>query len=214
MARPIISSVLLVFLIFFFQLFILSLSALAVSLDPSQYGHEFSALGVYDQFGKERVLEVNEKVLMYLAGKTRTLETDFFNGREISHLGDVKKVFGALSLIIVLFSAVFIVAVVFAKEKKRTIGTMLVGGSAIVLGIMGILAIAVVIDFGGAFSLFHELFFAPDTYLFDPATENIVNLYPEALFASFAMKISLLSAILCLIFLFGGLCMRQGIGKH
>ena len=47
-------------------------------------------------------------------------------------------------------------------------------GIAIVGGVLGLLL------FDQAFELFHRLFFPPGSYLFDPSTERLTQLFPQA----------------------------------
>ena len=200
----------LVSLIFFFQLFVIGVCAMAVSFDESQYDSLFQELGVYDQFGKAAARDANHAVVSYLKGETETVESDFFNGREKGHLQDVKGIFQWMKIVAVSFLALFAFALWLAKEKLKLAGTILFGGGIILLGILGILALALNLDFSGPFAAFHELFFPQGNYLFDPATENIVNLYPEQLFFALALRISLLSGIIALLFVLGGYCLKKG----
>ena len=46
---------------------------------------------------------------------------------------------------------------------------------------MGVVVVGVgfALFFDQAFELFHEIFFAPGTYMFDPRTEKLVQLFPD-----------------------------------
>ena len=52
-----------------------------------------------------------------------------------------------------------------------TVSTAAIG--TLVVGIAGVLA------FGPAFELFHQLLFPAGSYIFDPATDRLVQLFPE-----------------------------------
>lgn len=197
------------FLIALFPLFIMSLSTLGVAFDRVLYEKEFSRLGVYEKFGQDVARGTNEKVLDYLSGTSGALETPFFTWREKAHLADVRNVLHWLLLIVVVFIAAFIFVFIFTDEKRRFASNVLMIGTLILFGLLCIIGLAILFGFDIAFSLFHAAFFPEGTYLFDASAENIVNLYPEALFQSFARKIVLLASVLGLLGLFGGWCVGQ-----
>ncbi len=199
-------------LIVLFPLFLISISTLSIALDSSLYDAEFLRLGVFDALGEGEVKVANENVLSYLSGNTPALDASFFNAREIAHLNDVKRIFGFLFFIAVLFAALASLVLLAIGEKRRKIATtseVLIFGSLLLMGFAFITGIAIVANFQAMFSFFHHMLFRSGTYLFDPATENIVNLYPEELFFMFAKKIVLMAFILCALGLFGGWCMKK-----
>lgn len=196
-----------------FPLFIISVSALSVSFDSLLFDKEFSRLGTYDLFGRENVLAINGEVLSYLRGEQPSIGTPFFNGREKAHLADVRALFRGMMAFAFLSAIFFIFLFLFSKERRRAAAGILFAGSLALVGIMAFAGAAVLLDFGSSFSAFHVALFTGGTYLFDPATENIVNLYPEELFSSFAQKVALLSSVLGLLGLFGGWCMKPRNGR-
>ena len=59
-------------------------------------------------------------------------------------------------------------------------------------------------NFASTFDVFHIIFFEQGTFLFDPSFENIVVLYPEALFFDIAYNIVINTLIFSLlVFLVG-----------
>lgn len=194
--------------IILFPLFIISISALSVSFDSLIFDWEFSRLGVYGQFGRENVLATNGEVLSYLKGERPSIDALFFNDREKAHLADVRALFRGMMAFAFLSSMFFAFLFLFAREKRRVTADILFTGSLALIGVMAFMGTVVLLDFDSSFSAFHVALFTGGTYLFDPATENIVNIYPEGLFSSFAEKIALLSSILGLLGLFGGWCMK------
>jgi len=60
----------------------------------------------------------------------------------------------------------------------------------------------ITLDFGSTFESMHQMFFQKGTYMFDPAKETMVNLYPEQLFMDLGIRISawiIISAILIIL---------------
>jgi integral membrane protein (TIGR01906 family) len=59
-------------------------------------------------------------------------------------------------------------------------------GLAIGTGVAGVVAL---VSFDAAFEVFHRLFFANGTYLFDPATSHLVQLFPDAFWSETAIAV-------------------------
>jgi integral membrane protein (TIGR01906 family) len=101
--------------------------------------------------------------------------------RERQHMRDVRGVFAgffaAAAVSAIVLVGAFLVArgtaarARFWRRLQRT-GVAIVGVT-IVGGLLGVLF------FDQAFELFHRLFFPPGSYLFDPSTERLVQLFPQ-----------------------------------
>ena len=100
------------------------------------------------------------------------------NERERSHMHDVAVLVRILLGVLVMALVVGGVALAWLRREPGRIGRImlvaggLIGGIAIVLA--GIFAVA----FEPAFLVFHELFFPPATYLFEPGSK-LITLFPE-----------------------------------
>jgi integral membrane protein (TIGR01906 family) len=100
------------------------------------------------------------------------------NERERSHMHDVAVLVRVLVGVLVMALVVGGVALAWLRREPGRIGRImlvaggLIGGIAIVLA--GIFAVA----FEPAFLVFHELFFPPGTYLFEPGSK-LITLFPE-----------------------------------
>ena len=100
------------------------------------------------------------------------------NERERSHMHDVAVLVRILLGVLVMALVVGGVALAWLRREPGRIGRImlvaggLIGGIAIVLA--GIFAVA----FEPAFIVFHELFFPPGTYLFEPGSK-LITLFPE-----------------------------------
>jgi len=68
-------------------------------------------------------------------------------------------------------------------------------GVAIGTALAGLVAL---VAFGAAFEVFHRLFFAQGTYLFDPATSRLVQLFPDAFWSDTAVAVGALIVVLAL----------------
>ncbi len=105
----------------------------------------------------------------------------------IQHFKEVKNIFvafygiGALSLITAL-------AIIIYKFRKRDFSYLIVSSvTAIVLPI--VVALLLAIDFDKSFVIFHKIFFNNDYWIFDPATDPIINILPSGFFLHCAILI-------------------------
>jgi uncharacterized membrane protein len=53
--------------------------------------------------------------------------------------------------------------------------------------------------FDRLFELFHEVFFPPGSYLFDPATDRLVQLFPFAFWDETAMVVGVAILVVCAV---------------
>jgi integral membrane protein (TIGR01906 family) len=104
------------------------------------------------------------------------------NERERAHMRDVRGVFAGFAILAALAAA----GLVAGYAGARTLGHPERAWSAIGSGARG-LAVGVVVGgliaffaFDAAFELFHRLFFAGGSYSFNPATDRLVQLFPDA----------------------------------
>jgi integral membrane protein (TIGR01906 family) len=108
-----------------------------------------------------------------------------FNRRETAHLQDVRTLFRA-SFRVQEASVVFVLAYVvlvfiWAREGSlRALAThVLLSGvlSVVVIGAVGAVAVA---GFDAAFEQFHRIAFDNDFWRLDPATDHLIQMFPEA----------------------------------
>ena len=69
------------------------------------------------------------------------------------------------------------------------------GAMLIAVGALGATA-AFTLAFDATFSYFHELFFAAGTWTFNPATDRLVQLYPESFWVLAALLFCLALAVI------------------
>lgn len=124
--------------------------------------------------------------------------TPVLNERERGHMRDVRAVFlsffeaGAAALVMLVVLAVAArgrSARVALWRRLRGAGTTI----AVVTVVGGALA---VVFFDAAFELFHELFFPAGTYLFDPRTERLVQLFPEQFWVETTVAVGVMIVVL------------------
>ncbi len=122
------------------------------------------------------------------------------NERERQHMRDVRSVFAGFYAAAIIGAAVLGLA--FALGRRPTarawlwrrlgrIGRVIAVGT-VVVGLLGLLF------FDTAFELFHELFFPPGSFLFDPRTDRLVQLFPETFWVETTIGVGIVVVALSL----------------
>ena len=149
------------------------------------------------------VRTVTDSVLaeVYLGPGTFTQSVDgtpVFNDRERAHMANVHGVVVAFFLL-VLAAAVVLLAGrgPFARRRPGT-GARSPAASAILAVGTVVVGAAFALVFEQAFTIFHDLFFAPGTWSFDPATDRLVQLFPDAFWTETSVAIAVVGLLLTL----------------
>ncbi|MEI3219727.1 MAG: TIGR01906 family membrane protein [Lachnoclostridium sp.] len=152
----------------------------------------------------EDVMDVTEKMMAYLIGEREELsvmttvegkEQDFFNEQDRLHMADVKNLFlGGLKLRWILLAAAVVLVFILLIRKVK-LREILSGAYFRALAICGSLTVILGIlfssDFNTYFTIFHEIFFTNDLWLFDPETDYMIRMLPEGFFYDMVMRIGL-----------------------
>jgi integral membrane protein (TIGR01906 family) len=103
-----------------------------------------------------------------------------FDQRELTHMRDVRRLFGAaLRLQLVVLGVLAVLALALARTRLRTlVPTGLLAGALATLGIAVLAVPVIVLGFDGFFTRFHEVFFSGDSWRFSTA-DTLIRLYPE-----------------------------------
>ena len=119
-------------------------------------------------------------------------EPPLFTEDEYSHMADVRRVFDGAKLLIP--AGLFVMAIRLQRARARSAEAMfrLVRDGAVAAGVVvAALGIIAALAFEQAFLLFHEVFFPQGNFLFDPATSNLVRLYPDWYWQGITFRIGL-----------------------
>ena len=151
--------------------------------------------------GTLRVFELPDLVglhtswLRYVTGRAGsgpggTLSVDFFTRAELGHMADVRVVFIAVEIAALVASAVLFVLVAWVRSRGPAALARLFRSAAMVAGIgVAVLAAAAALSFDALFLAFHEVFFPQGNFLFDPATSNLLTLYPDEYWYGVTLRI-------------------------
>lgn len=197
-------------------MFLLIIAALLTSFQAAIYGDPqyrfykslYEKYEVTDDLNMEMedVMEVTDHMMAYLIGEEEELsiityvdgkEQDFFNEQDRLHMADVKNLFlGGLRLrnVLAVLAAVILVLLCLWKEDgKRDIRPVLTRAYRLAAAVFGaavaFLIIAFTIDFTACFTVFHEIFFTNDLWIFDPQTDYMIRMLPEGFFFGMVRRI-------------------------
>ncbi|HLG23646.1 MAG TPA: DUF1461 domain-containing protein [Candidatus Nanoarchaeia archaeon] len=189
-----------IILILILPVIVLIGSARVNAFNDSFYEKKFSEYGVFAEIENAWVL--HRSVIEFINSKSGFLP-DSFKEREKSHLEDVRGVVSSARNLLIFSVISFAIISAFAffyinnnKKFKEFIGKVFFHGGILTIVLSLVFLIMMQLDFGATFERFHRLLFPQGTYLFDPSTEIIVNLYPEPLFLHIGIKIAL--TIICI----------------
>ena len=134
-----------------------------------------------------------------------------YTADEISHMADVRRVFDGAKILIP--AGLFVMAIRLQRARSRSAEAMLqlvrdgAGGAGVTITAVGLVA---AFAFDQAFLLFHEVFFPQGNFLFDPATSNLVRLYPDWYWEGITLRIGLsYIAIAATVAIAAGLGLRR-----
>ena len=122
-------------------------------------------------------------------------DTPLLSAGERSHLVDV----GALLRTVLVAGFGGLIALLLAHTHRRAwLRVAMRDGAALIAGGALAAAAAFTLAFDAAFSFFHGLFFAAGTWTFNPATDRLVQLYPETFWTLAALLFCIALALLAL----------------
>jgi integral membrane protein (TIGR01906 family) len=101
-----------------------------------------------------------------------------FTADEIAHMDDVRTVFIGAQTAAVGALGIAVFRVFRARAEGHALRLIRDGG-LVAAGLVVSVGLAALVAFDQLFLLFHEVFFPQGNFLFDPATSNLIRLYPE-----------------------------------
>jgi len=126
------------------------------------------------------------------------------NEREQAHMRDVRGVFTGFAALAIVAAAGLVVAYAGARRlghPERWWRAVRAGALGTIVGVV-VGGVIVFFAFDAAFEVFHRLFFAGGTYLFDPATDRLVQLFPFKFWDETTMAVGAVIVALSLLVAF------------
>ena len=200
---------------------------IAIYADFDFYQTEYEKYEVLSDLNMEMedVMYVTEEMMAYLLGDRESLsvitivdgqEQDFFNEQDRFHMWEVQKLFmGGLELrrlaISLMINCILLLMFFVEKEKRKNpipseewsaikilcrSYRWVLAGLAVLIAFVGT---AVAVNFSKAFTIFHEIFFDNDLWIFNPAEDYMIRMLPEGLFMDFVVRIGVIFIIMLIL---------------
>ena len=111
-------------------------------------------------------------------------EVSLYNTRETEHMRDVKSVMRFIFRVneVTLAYVMAYVAAVYLWSGERPLRTLAKQALAAMAGglvVVGAIAVAASLGFDAAWTRFHEIVFRNDLWLLNPATDRLIQMFPE-----------------------------------
>jgi integral membrane protein (TIGR01906 family) len=114
--------------------------------------------------------------------------------RERGHMRDVRGVFGGLAVVALVAALGIVLAWRISRGARAFWRGVRAGAAALAVGVLAI-GIVGLVAFDLAFELFHRLLFAGN-YTFDPATERLVQLFPQRFWFDTSIAVGIVVLVL------------------
>lgn len=109
------------------------------------------------------------------------------------HFEDVKRVFDAIELVLLISAPLTVFAAVWMRRRRQR--GYLALASILTVGIPALLALLIAADWQSFFIRFHELVFSNDYWLFDPDEDPVITILPDEFFMHCAILILVLMVL-------------------
>ncbi len=177
-----------------------------ISFNSTFYLQEFEKYSLYSQFNQDQTFINNQfqSALDYLQGKTKSLDSSFYNSKEKQHLEDVKHLYSLLKIILLssYFLFLFFTYLLLLHKKYFLYLQGIFFGALFSFLFTLLLALLSLLNFQTTFILFHKLLFNNTLWILNPETDNLIKLLPLELFIDLTKKLLsflLLSSIFLLL---------------
>ena len=123
------------------------------------------------------------------------------NERERAHMRDVRGVFAGFAVLAVVAAAGLLAACVGARRlghPERAWSAIRSGARGLAVGVI-VAGLIAFFAFDAVFEIFHRLFFAGGSYSFNPATDRLVQLFPDAFWSETTMAVGAVVLVLTLV---------------
>lgn len=178
---------------------VLTGSILPVLLVQGFYTVQIGPLGICEASGltRQQAAEAFGDVMDYCMGRRPDFAAGVlpFSAEGAGHFADVRGLF-------LLAVWVFVAAAGLPRLGGRTPGFWAACGLG---GLFLLIALLAALDFDGAFTVFHSIFFpGKDNWLFDPVTDPVILILPEAFFRNCAIAIVTVLLTVCIMLVVTG----------
>jgi integral membrane protein (TIGR01906 family) len=141
------------------------------------------------------LVAMHERWSKYVTGGVSNppqFEPVLFTADEYSHMADVRRVFEAAKFLVPVSLLVILIRLQRARARSpRAMWQLVRDGSLIGVGLVALIGIISTFAFEPLFLAFHYVFFPQGNFLFDPATSNLIRLYPDWYWQGISLRVGL-----------------------
>jgi integral membrane protein (TIGR01906 family) len=201
---------------------VLFFSPLYAFVTPAFVRHEYAQPHVppAERFTPSERLRLSDAAVGYLRGRfsreelaaLRTAEGETaFQSREVEHLVDVKRVMDGMRLAHTgaLILGVLCGLALWRAGQSGRVSVGLTTGVWLTGGVIVLVVVSALVDFGAFFTAFHRLFFASGSWIFD-YRDTLIQLYPIAFWMDAVWKMGAAIALEAVVILIAA----RGIRSH
>lgn len=123
----------------------------------------------------------------------------YLNDREREHMRDVRTVFASFYAVAAAAAVVLVGAFLLSNGRpgrRAALWRVLARAGRVIVLVTAVGGVLGLLFFDAAFELFHQLFFSPGSYLFDPLTDHLVQLFPQAFWIETTIGVGLVVVLL------------------
>ena len=149
-------------------------------------------------YGTDRngLVAIHERWSTYVTGGVadppRFEPVPLFTDDEYQHMADVRHVFDVAKFLIPVALLVIIIRLQRARARDaREMWRLIRDGDLVAAGLVSLIGVIAVVAFEPLFLAFHYLFFPQGNFLFDPATSNLVRIYPDWYWEGITLRVGL-----------------------
>lgn len=167
----------------------------AVGTDGNLYFRLQLREGVLPEAGitEAELRDTDRALAAYLSGDESALDGVPFNETEKAHMADCYQLFALLRRVLWIcgIAGAALTAAGILLRTRRPDRILLICAASFALALAA-LAVWGCVDFDSLFARFHGLLFTNDLWLLDPATDLLIRICPQGMFASMAVRIGLI----------------------
>jgi integral membrane protein (TIGR01906 family) len=186
-------------------------AAVLLFLNPLWVGFEQgrSAVTSWTGYSATQVSQVTGSILSDLVFgpprfAVRVNGSQVLDPREIGHMVDVRNVMTNLGALALLALLALVVAAVAGWRKRALWRGIQLGARVLAVGVV-VVGVLFTLFFDQAFLLFHDVFFSPGTFSFDPTTERLVQLFPDQFWSDTTIALAaVVLALACAVTVLAG----------
>ncbi len=179
-----------------------------IAYSDNFYKRQYESYNLSEETGLEmsEIMEITNEIQSFLKSEREDFYIEdsngvsYFNQQEHIHMVDVQNLFSLGKTLRNIFAFILLLFGIYLFFKnKHKLYTFLKYTPLVNLCIIGSIFILSILNFNMMFTLFHEVLFTNDLWLFNPNTSFLITIFPESFFVNCGITIFLIYIISMII---------------